>query len=212
VFDEIKHTFSQRTDQRKEYGAQRRGPNNQDIISQTTGTIKEKLQGYNTYALPKVSTTTTVADNNDTIELTIDMMKNMGNMLVKISATGDNCFSIKRNETTTSTNICTKKAQEYYNPTETNITFELTPLTKNAGSASLYIELCTPKTGNTEEHCITKTQIIHTLPGVIKNIDIYTDTNIVMEGSYLPIKISAQDAYGNNIKQSTQSYTIQTNH
>jgi hypothetical protein len=31
------------------------------------------------------------------------------------------------------------------------------------------------------EHCITKSEVIHTLPGAIKTINLTTDSDIVME-------------------------------
>ena len=65
------------------------------------------------------------------------------------------------------------------------------------------IELC-PPTGTL---CITKQQIISTIPGPMGNIQIQSPDK-VMEGGAIPVIVSATDIYGNKIGQSIQAYTI----
>ncbi|MEI6774303.1 MAG: hypothetical protein WCL18_05985 [bacterium] len=104
------------------------------------------------------------------------MAQDMGKINVKISGTGDNCFGIKRGNTTLSNNICKNKAQEYYNPNTEALTFEIVLNQKTAGITSLIIELC-PAIGNT---CIIKQQVINIMPGSVENIQIQSP-DIVME-------------------------------
>ncbi|MEI6672318.1 MAG: hypothetical protein WCL02_02930 [bacterium] len=131
----------------------------------------------------------------------------MGKINVKISGTGDNCFEVQRNNSILSKDICTKNAQEYYNPNTDSITFDIIlGQQKKAGSTALKIELC-PAVGN---KCIIKQQVINILPGPIDNIHIQSP-DIVMEGAEIPIIVSATDKYGNSIGQSIQAYTISVN-
>ena len=130
---EFQASFENAGKQRKEYGEQRAGPKNEDIIEQATGNIKDLLNGYNTYALPKFDSTTINVDSTGTNQLRIGMMQDMGNINIKISATGDNCFGIKRGAKVISENICEKEAKEYYNPSDEEIVFSLVHK-KTAGS------------------------------------------------------------------------------
>ena len=104
------------------------------------------------------------------------MAQDMGKINVKISGTGDNCFGIKRGTTVLSENICTKKAQEYYNPNTEDLAFDIVLNKKTAGSTALMIELC-PAIGSV---CITKQAVIHIMPGPIDTIQLQSP-KIVME-------------------------------
>ncbi|MEI8009084.1 MAG: hypothetical protein WCI00_07040 [bacterium] len=75
-----------------------------------------------------------------------------------------------------SENICTKKAQEYYNPNTEDLTFEIVLNKKTAGSTALMIELC-PEIGNA---CITRQEVINIIPGPIDTIQ-FQSPKIVME-------------------------------
>jgi len=59
-----------------------------------------------------------------------------------------------------SENICTKTAEEYYNPNTETYPFDLIVNQKKAGSTALKIELC-PSVGNL---CITQQKVITILP------------------------------------------------
>ena len=61
---ELKNTLAQTTGERKEYGAQRTVPNNDEIINQANGSIKDTLQGYNNYAIIHVDKTIIGVDDN----------------------------------------------------------------------------------------------------------------------------------------------------
>ena len=212
TIESIATSFKDSGKQRKKYGEQRAGPNNQENIDQATGKTKQILESYNTYALPKFTTTTINLDNPEKNQIRLGMMQDVWDINVKISATGDNCFGIKRGNKIISQNICNKEVREYYNPNNKEILFDLIIDKKTAGSTSVQIQLCTVPILEEKEHCITKSEVIHTLPWAIKTIKLKTESDIVMEWSYIPLNISAEDAYGNMIGQSTQSYIIDTNH
>ena len=212
VTKELKNTLAQTTGERKEYGAQRTVPNNDEIINQANGSIKDTLQGYNNYAIIHVDKTIIGVDDNIWVDATgnaqikIGMAQDMGKINVKISWTGDNCFGIMRGTTTLSEDICTKKAQEYYNPNTEDLTFEIVLNKKTAGSTALMIELC-PAIGNV---CITRQEVINIIPGQIDYIQLQSP-KIVMEWAEIPVIVSAQDSHGNSIGQSIQAYTISVN-
>lgn len=204
IINQFSGSSDQATQQRKEYGTQWTLPDNEQNIEQAQGSTKEKLKGYNTYAITKVDKAIIPVDTSTNSKLTINMAKDMGDVNVKISGTGDNCLEIHRNGKVLSQNICTKKAQEYFNPNTENYTFDLIVNQKKSGTTSLMIELCPANS----TLCITKQQVITTIPGQIQKISLQSPTDIVMQGAEVPLMIQAIDAYGNSIGQSTQTYTI----
>lgn len=73
-----------------------------------------------------------------------------------------------------------------------------------AGSTAVKVEICLP---TVQDDCIMKSQVINILPGPVETITM-TAPDIVMEGSEIPIIVTAQDVYGNQIGQTVESYTI----
>ena len=191
--------------QRTEYGAQRTAPNNDDIINQAEGSNKINLQWYNTYALPTLEKTIISVEDTGTNQLTIGMAQDMGDIKVRMVGTGDNCFGIMRGQSTISTNICTHPAEDFYNPYTDQEIFTIKLNSLKAGSTSLQIQLCVPIAS--KDICITKPQVIQILPGPVDTIQL-TTPDIVMEWSDIPIITTAKDAYGNDIGQTVESYTI----
>lgn len=192
--------------QRWTYGDQRTVPNNEDIINQSSDDIRGKLQGYNTYSIVNLKDTIINVEDTGTNEITIGMAQDVGPVNVKISGVGDNCFQIRRKGKQLSSNICKKDAKEYYNPYTDNVAFDIIMTQKKAGSTAIRIKLC-PWTSNV---CITKQQVVNIVPGPVQTIRIQTDADpqIVMEGGEIPMIVTANDAYGNEIKKSIQAYTI----
>lgn len=196
--------------QRKEYGEQRNIPDNEEIINQTEGNIKETLQWYNNNVIVHIDKTIIWVDDDIGVDTTgnaqikIGMAQDMGTINIKISGTGDNCFGLRSKGKPLSRNICTDKAQAYYNPnTEENIFDIVIGQNKKAGSTALKIELC-PAIGDA---CIIKQQVINIMPGPIETIELQWPSS-VMEGAEIPLIVSASDKYGNKIHQSIQAYTI----
>lgn len=193
-------------EQRTEYGAQWNPTNNNDVINQTEGSIKDTLQWYNNYAIVHIDKTIIWVDSTGNAQINIGMIQDMGKVNVKISWTGDNCFAIQSKSTMLSPNICTKKAQAFYNPNTEDYTFDIIISKKPVGTTALKIELCTP----IGDKCITKQQVINTIAWPVESIQLQSP-KIVMEGSEIPLVVSATDVYGNNIGQSIQVYTISVN-
>lgn len=213
VTKELSNSLAQMAGQRKEYGAQRSTANNDEIINQTAGETKNILQWYNNNVLINLDKTMIGVDDSSNavstgnVHLKIGMAKDMGKINVKISGTGDNCFEIQRDNKSLSKDICTKNAQEYYNPNTEDITFDIIlGQQKKSGTTALKIQLC-PAIGNT---CIIKQKVINILPGPIDKIQIQSP-DIVMEGAEIPMRVSATDKYWNSIGQNIQAYTIRVN-
>lgn len=203
---EIANTRENAWDQRTEYGAQRNPANNEETINAATGNIKEALQWYNNYSIISVDKTIIGVNDTSNAKLKIHMAQDVGDVNIKISGTGDNCFALHENGQVLSDDICTKKAQGLYNPNTQDLTFDLILTKKTAGTTALKIELCTPL----ENKCIaniTKQQIINIIPGPIETIQIQSPER-VMEWSEIPVLVSATDAYGNRIGQNIQAYSI----
>ncbi len=204
---ELMNTVAVVTGQRTEYGAQRSAENNEETIKLAETNVQEILQWYSTYGLVNIDKTIVSVNETGAMHIKILMAQDMGKINVKISWTGDNCLEIGKNGVQLSNNICTKKAQEYYNPYTENIVFDMIiGKEKKSGSTAIKIELC-PAIGN---KCIIKKQIINIMPGPIAKINIQSP-DIVMEWAEIPVIVSAVDAHENKIGQNVQAYTISVN-
>ena len=78
----------------------------------------------------------------------------MGNINIKISSTGDNCFMIGTK------NTCNQEERTFENPNTEEQTFDLTLASKKAGSTAIKIQLCP----GTNDQCIVKHHVIQILP------------------------------------------------
>ncbi len=201
---DITSTTQTQQNQRKQYGAQRKSPNNDTIIDQAPENIKDTLKGYNNDAIIDIDKTIIDIDSMENSQLKIGMSQNRWDSNIKIAWTGDNCVGISRKWKVLSENICIKKAQEYYNPNTEAYIFDIIVKQKKAWTTALNIEFC-PTAGST---CITKQEIINILPWPIKTITLQSPTDIVMQGAEIPIVVNAVDKYGNSIGQNIQAYTI----
>ena len=201
---EIGNSFQNFWNDRKEYGAQRTTANNDDTINQAEGNIKDILRWYNTNAVITTSETIVGVSEigvNDTkpIQVKVAMAKDMGNINIKISATGDNCFMIGTK------NICNQEEKAYENPNIEEQIFDLTLSSKKAGSTAIKIQLCP----GTNDQCIVKQHVIQILPWPVDTITLETiQPASVIEWWALPIKVTAVDQRSNPIGQTTESYTI----
>ncbi|MCX6825442.1 MAG: VCBS repeat-containing protein [candidate division SR1 bacterium] len=204
TIQDTQNTIQNTEAQWKQYGSQRTAPNNDDIINNAPDGIKQKLQGYNNSAIINIDKTIVGVDDSGSTQIKVGMTDNLGDINVKISGTGDNCFAINRNKTVLSDNICTKPAKEFYNPNTDEYVFDSIIKQKKAGVTTIKIELC-PAGSNI---CIVKQQVISILPGPIKTITLQSPTDIVMEGAELPLVVYAADKYNNQIGQNIQAYTI----
>ncbi len=188
--NEMMQTIAQTTGQWKAYGKQRDPKYNYDFINQ--------------YAVVNIDKTIISVDSTGTLQLKIGLIKDLGNLDVKIRWTGDNCFSIQSKGKVITSNICTQKGQIAFNPYAQQSTFDIVMTDKKAGITALIIELCPPGSTNA---CIGKQQIITAMPWPLASIKIQSP-DIVMEGSQIPLIVNALDSHQNNIGISTQAYTI----
>jgi len=210
VFKEIWSSFENRKSEWEEYGNERWGVNNEETIKNVEGKTKEILQRYNNYATVNIDKTIIGVNDTGNAQITIGMMKDLGDVEVKISWIGDNCFKVQRGAKTRG-DICTAPAKEYFNPNKENYIFEIALNGNKAGSTALKIEFCPHIGWITNLPCITKQQVINILPWPVATMQVETPTDIVMEGAELPIAVNAADIYQNSIGQSIQGYTISVN-
>jgi len=203
-FTELQNTIENFWSERKKYGDQRNTPDNEELIATATGTVKEKLQGYNTNALVDIEKTIVSVDSTGTNTITISATKDIGTIKIRIAGVGDNCFWITKNTTTLSNDICENPARDSFNAYNEPTVFKLDMKKPKAGSTAVKVEICLP---TVQDDCIMKSQVINILPGPVETITM-TAPDIVMEGSEIPIIVTAQDAYGNKIGQTVESYMI----
>jgi len=145
IFKELINSFEKAGNERKEYGSQRSASSNEDTINSAPDDIKQTLEGYNNYAVVNIDKTIISVDTTGNSQIKIGMAQDMGNINVKISATGDNCVAISRNGTTyDGANICNKPAKEYYNPNKEEYIFDVVVKERKAGTTAIKIELCPP--------------------------------------------------------------------
>lgn len=116
-------------------------------------------------------------ENTGTNDISISALKDMGEVKIRITGIGDNCFSITKKNTVVSNDICQKPVKDVFNPYTEPTTFKLQVDEKKAGSTSVQIEVCLP---NVKDDCIIKSKTINILPGPIQNISL-TSPDIVME-------------------------------
>lgn len=203
ISKELSNGLERLTGEWKEYGAQWNAQNNEEVINEAPDNTRSILQWYNKYAVLNIDKTIIGVDTTGNTQIKMGMAQDVGKINVKISWTWDNCFAIQTKEKILSNDICTKKAQAFYNPNTEEYIFDIILNKKTAGATALIVELC-PPTGNA---CITKQQVINIIPWPVENIKIQSP-DIVMEWAEIPVVVSATDIYGNKIGQNIQAYTI----
>ncbi|MCF7835358.1 VCBS repeat-containing protein, partial [Candidatus Gracilibacteria bacterium] len=198
-------TIQQGEDQLEMFGSQRSQLNpteqNQNTIANTPSDEDAiKLQNMLGYIQTKTDKTTINLQNN-TGKLEILSTKDLGNMDIYISSTGDDC--LKSNGK--STDLCENPIKlTSINPYGNNQNIDIQTKDNKAGTTIITFDICIPNS----ENCVKKTQQISIIPSDIQQVQIFSPDNKIMLGSQMPIIVNGLDQYGNNVGQILKNFFI----
>lgn len=205
---EAGENFTNWTSERKNYWAdvqQKDEANNATILENSTPAIQLKLKEYQNVTDIKPSASSRFVDSTEPKELTISSFRSLEKTQVRLSATGDVCLWIQKDNKTLASNLC--KEPYSFSLWEENKTYNLADIQKQnkVGTMVITAKFCL---GASPTKCISKSKSMTILPAPVDKITIKTPTQIMMMGASLPISITAQDAFGNSIWQGIENYTI----
>ena len=202
--NEFANQFSNYWDDMSEYGKQRTTAvqleqANDTVIENLPASQQQNLQDIMQYTITKSNLSAWYVDPELDQEkyLQIVSTRDLGNVQVTVSATGDNCLIIDGE----SNNLCDNPVSLSRNFFDNNTRLPIRLGDTNhshstkAGLTTVVFKLCS--TQNTQA-CIHKTQQINILPWSIASLEI-VGPNSVIRGDRAPVIVAGKDTFGNKL-------------